>query len=789
MRKIKTLIPLFIFISIAIVFFYPFLFKGLIPFPGDIILGSYHPFKDVIWEGRKAGFPVKNFIINDVVKQLYPWRFLAISLLKKRQLPLWNPYQFTGTPLLAQIFTGVFYPLNIFFFIFDFNLTWGLLIFFQPILVSIFTYLFLRNLKISSLGSFVGGIIFAYSSFLMMRLEWSIVGHTAAWLPLVLLSIDKIFEKNKFRWFLLLTISLTLSILAGYLQVIIYIYVLSFFYFIFRFWQKRKLNWLQHRVFFVFLGFFLSLFLAGVQIIPLAEFLSLSARIGNVKAVMNFFLPWRHLIMFIAPDFFGNPATGNYWGNFNYTEFCGYVGIFSLFLVILTIFGWKNKEVKFWQGVILVSFIFVLPTPISKLFYESKIPLFSNLTPSRLIFLIDFSLAVLAAFGFDRLYKETDRKKLEILVSHTIYFLIKCYIIVILLFLAGFLFWFDWQKNVLVSVRNLILPSLLLGTNLFLVSFYLSFRQKRIRKIFLFILVAILVFDLFRHGRKYNSFIKSELIFPTTKTIEFLQSQREKEPFRFQNVDVELFPANLGVIYGIEAIDGYDPFFSRRFAQLAWVGNTLEVKNLETEFSRVIFLGNYTSPIFDALNTKYILSLRDLSSEKHLRLIMEEGKTRLYQNLQAGPRAFLADKIIVGKDEKNILELMLKRNLKKEVILEREIFLSSEEINEKIEKEEVQLRYPSVNKATINVSSNRKKLLVLMDSFYPGWKVFVDGNPQEILRVNYNFRGVIVPSGNHLVEFIYDPLSFRIGLYLSLGTFLMLLGGTIVILVFRKEWW
>jgi uncharacterized membrane protein YfhO len=66
-------------------------------------------------------------------------------------------------------------------------------------------------------------------------------------------------------------------------------------------------------------------------------------------------------------------------------------------------------------------------------------------------------------------------------------------------------------------------------------------------------------------------------------------------------------------------------------------------------------------------------------------------------------------------------------------------------------------------------------ILVLTDSYYPGWKVFVDGTQGKLLRANYFFRAVELPAGAHQVEFVYDPLSFKIGLIVSLltGVFLI----------------
>ena len=786
MFKTRSLWPaLFLIIATGILFF-PFLSRGLIPLPGDIVLGAYHPFKDVIWQGRVAGFPVKNFTIFDAIRQLYPWRWLAIEIIKDGSWPLWNSYQFTGTPLLAQIFTAVFYPLNFFFFIFNFKFAWGLLIFLQPILAGFFTYLFLRNLKLSQLAALMGATAFAFSSFLMMRLEWNIVGHTACWLPLALLAINKLKERIKLKWFFLFIFSLAFSFLGGYLQAVIYIYFLVFFYSFFRLWGERKRKIAIKAGLALGVGFVLSLFLVAIQTLPLLEVLRLSGRVNNPEAMVRFFLPWRHLIMFVAPDFFGNPATGNYWGASNYTEFCGYLGIGSLFLASLTLFGRQKREARFWQLIVLISFLFITSNPLTQFLLKIQLPVFSNLTPSRLIFPINFSLAILAALGVDWLERERSFSRLKKRLTLAVTVLVFAFVFIILIFLAGFLFWPRWQENALVSGRNLVLPFGLLLVNLFLISLFLRVRKKRWRQGVIFLFLVVLIFDLLRQAKKYNSFIEPQLIFPSTKTVKFLQ--RQEELFRFQKTDVELFPGNFQIAYGLEAIDGYDPFFSQRFARLASVGNGLGVENLGREFERDIFLGNHASPIFELLNTKYVLSLRDLSYQSHLKLIMEEGKTRLYENLRASPRAFLVDKVIVEPDEKQMLSLMLERGLSQEVILEKEISLSPE-VDPAVDEEVVNLYYPSANKAVVEVAAPKEKILVLADSFYPGWEVLIDQEPREILRVNYNLRGVKVPAGEHRVDFIYDPRSFKIGLVLSLATLVFLIGGGIRSYFFRKEWW
>lgn len=111
----------FLFILIVLVFFYPVIGSGKIPIPADTIVGMYNPWRDNIWNNYISGVPFKNSLITDPVRQQYVWRKLAVDEMRKGNMPLWNPYSFSGTPLLANFQSAVFYPLNIFFFHFFFQ--------------------------------------------------------------------------------------------------------------------------------------------------------------------------------------------------------------------------------------------------------------------------------------------------------------------------------------------------------------------------------------------------------------------------------------------------------------------------------------------------------------------------------------------------------------------------------------------------------------------------------------------------------------------------------------------
>ncbi|HYA93797.1 MAG TPA: YfhO family protein, partial [Thermodesulfobacteriota bacterium] len=87
--------------------------------------------------------------------------------------------------------------------------------------------------------------------------------------------------------------------------------------------------------------------------------------------------------------------------------------------------------------------------------------------------------------------------------------------------------------------------------------------------------------------------------------------------------------------------------------------------------------------------------------------------------------------------------------------------------------QKVQILSESNNRLDLRVSAVENSLLVLSDTHYPGWKAFVDGKETKIYRADYTFRAIPLSAGTHQVEFVYDPLSFKLG---ALFTFLGIVG-------------
>lgn len=120
---------------------------------------------------------------------------------------------------------------------------------------------------------------------------------------------------------------------------------------------------------------------------------------------------------------------------------------------------------------------------------------------------------------------------------------------------------------------------------------------------------------------------------------------------------------------------------------------------------------------------------------QQLKKVFESDEVEIFENPKAWPRAFLVE-------------------------------------GENMKPAEI-LSYES-SKITIKTKNNKSSILVLTDSIYPGWKVFVDGKIKTIQSYQNTFRSVKLSEGEHVVKFVFDPLSVKLGAIISMITAILL---------------
>ncbi len=755
--KIRLIFLSFIFILVSL-FFKDLLIKGNLPIPADTIVGLYHPFKDFYAKDYPRGIPFKNFLITDPIRQQYPWKKLTVDVEKRFELPLWNPYNFSGTPHLANFQSAVLSPFNLIFFILPFWLSWSILIFLQPLLAASFLFFYLDNLKLRKIASLFGAVAFAFSGFSIAWIQWGNILATAMWLPLIFLSSDKIFENlqnsnskslfSKIKWPLVFVLSTVFSFFSGHLQIFFYLAFVSLFYIFFKWFLNKKpiktlgLFVLLHISFFV---------LILVLLLPVLQFISLSAREADQASWMikGWFIPLQNILQFIVPDFFGNPATLNYFGIWNYGEFIGYVGIAALVFAFIAMFFKRDKTTFFFLTILILSLIFAFDNFISKIPFRLSIPFISTSQPTRLIFIIDFCLSILAAFGLDYFIKEKKLKKI-------LFILVFFFIIFLALwgFVLGGGFRLITPENLLVSKRNLIFPSILfLITSVLLVLYLFKDKLKIPKKAigyFPYLFIALLVFDLFRFGWKFLPFTKSEYLYPKTATINFLTKNTQN--YRVMETDSRILPPNFSIMYKIQSVDGYDPLYLQRYGELmAAIGRNKPDISTPFGFNRIITPQGYSSPIFSLLGVKYVLSVEELNTGGFNK-VFEEGSTKVYQSTTVLNRAFFIGKTIAAKDKQEAINLMFdnKFPLKFRAVVEGG---DSQSLSRDWSVGKSQITKYEENRVEISTDNKGEGFLILTDSYYPTWKATIDGKLTKIYLTDYNFRGILIPKGEHKIIF------------------------------------
>lgn len=411
----KRIYPLLLIVGLVLVFFWKVVFLGLVPIPGDFVVGVYYPWLDYKW-GYAVGVPVKNPILTDVVSFTYPMQTLAVDLMKAGQLPFWNSLILSGTPLLANFQSAPFSPTVFVYFLFDKLTAWSVQIILQHILAVAFTFILLRHWKVSKIGSIIGGIVFAFAGFNLIWSQWNGHALAASFIPLLLLFTDRWFEKGKFLDGVGVTVALTLQILSGYPQVVLYTIVAAGILWLVRSFlpagrQGVRRDWMAKTVFFSIFAIF-ALGISAFQVWPGAELLSLSQRGVEALPFEWAFLPWQKVITFFAPDYYGNHATQNYWGPQDYTSNTGFVGVVAFILASLALFSKRAKsEKKFLIVLLAASLILAFPTPVSIGLWRSGIFGLQAASAHRALVLWNLAIAAMAGFGVDYILESKSKFK------------------------------------------------------------------------------------------------------------------------------------------------------------------------------------------------------------------------------------------------------------------------------------------------------------------------------------------------------------------------------------------
>jgi len=738
-----------------------------------------------------------------------------VGMVKAGNLPLWNPYLFCGYSFLATLQVGFFYPLTILLYILPFHLAFNYYTILHYFLGALFMYYLMRHFALSRASSFLSGVVFAFSGYLISMANMNTTLTSVIWLPLILLFYDKSIRMEKGisgRYMLILGVLFALQFLGGEPTVI---YVSTLFLLIYGIIESRSFKAGFRNLGVLALSLLLSAFLCAIQLFPLAEVSRLSLRFFRTEYgfIASKSFPPRELINFIIPFGFGNLIKGSYarilMGDQHQPWLLStYFGVLPILFAFFSFLGFRRKTIFFW-GMMLFSLFLAFGrfTPVYGFFFRFLPGIGLIRYPVKYLFLAVFSLSVLCGFGYEKVQEIIggNKRGLEKLLA----------ILGLLFMVAGAVYlWANAnQTRIFLYFRNFYAPDLYpyfvgllyriinsdirsLG-NLVIILFaglslfYLNYKGIIKKGILNFFIVSLILIDLAGSNIGINPPGPYQIFEQSTPNIEILQKDKEKiyryfflPPMRDEKrLIFETWNENL---YHIK--DNLTPNWMAPY-QIACLRGRESIEPREVLLFFLPFIWDLPEKygeLLDMTNVKYIFALKPLKDPKLLLLRAKkigEGTGYLYKNLDCLPRAYFVKSAKVIMDRDKIIEEIGRNRFdpKEKVMLEEEIDYEWQP-SRKAERVEIVKYGP--NQVMIDTFSEQSRILFMSDAFYPGWKAFVDGNKAKIYRANYAFRAVHLDPGRHKVEFIYDPLSFKLGGAISLVSLVFLIGFS---LYYRKR--
>lgn len=779
MKRKEFIIVFLVCLFLVGLFFHKTIFSGLIPFPGDLLIAEYNPWKQYSIEGYVPGSYPNKAQYFDAIRQMYPWRAFATESLSHFSFPLWNPYNFAGSPLFANSQSAVLYPLSLFYLFFPQDVGWTILVVLQIALCFSFTYLYCRKIGITLLGSLLSAVSFSCCLFVAVFLEYNTIVQVILWMPLALYFIERVLKSHAFLNLFGLVASVSIPFFAGHLQVAFFAYFAICFYFLYRIATDNEIKKKMVQLLLLSPFLVLPLGLSGVQLIPTFELQAFSARVSHQAEFLLRALIFQphELIMYFSPDVFGNPAFRNFGLDTSYATRASYVGIIPLFFAFLAVWhSFKNLYVRFFVILFVLFFLLTVRTPFSEILYGLHIPFLSSSSPSNLLFLLSFSVSILAGFGVDAFLSLKKR------------FLLK----EIGIFLGIFILFVILAKTSLITTfdKNLLYSFGLLGICFVLV--IVGDFLKKYKQLVICFLILITALDLFYFFSKYNPFVPRELIFPNTKVTDFLvKNSGTSRSWGYGSGNID---ANIQSFFGFPSPNGYDPLYPKSYGEFIY--SSFEGKLLK-EFSNAtrtdanisregaIDKNSSRLRVLDLLGVKYITIKpkedAELSKSSRFELVFDSPEWRVYRNTLSLPRFFLASDYKIAKTQSQFNSIFFDKsfNPRETVILEKKPVNFSPSSGS--EPGEVSLSSYGSNKVELKTKAEDNTLLFLSDTYFPGWIASVDGKETQIYKANHAFRAVVLPSGVHDIVFEYKPQSFFFGIIVSIISGVFFLGYGVVV--------
>jgi hypothetical protein len=667
----------------------------------------------------------------DLARQVLPWIQFQVGEIQRGRVPLWDPYQLGGQPLLAQAQPGTAYPLNWILYSLPTRRGWvkaGTMHWYFVVihfLAVAFAYWLCRDQRLGRLPSTLGGVLFGLGGYLGV-IDWPQMMNGAVWAPLILMFVLRALRGERVlsnaAWG---GLCLGLSILSGHHQVPLYLGLMAAGLWIWGMVGAGRINFGLARA--VALFFVVTVLVSGLQSLPAWEYskhavrwVGLPGPVGHSEVIPytiheHYSLRPHLLFTLFIPGFEEGSSA--------------YTGSAAILLAILgAATAWSRSPVRIATAIAVGGGLFALGGDVvfHGVLYSLIPALDKARSPSMATVVLQLGLALMAAHCLEERSDAWQRRvqKAAVVFAAVVF---STWYAQALFKTAG---WRGDSRVVTGAVLVLLMAAVLRGWR----SGALQGASTHS------LLLAIVLVQLghggaANHAHRLNGFRELDALREDHKVAEAV---RKLPPGRvgWPNQDVHSF----GDWIGLDA----------------WDGSAASVTSNQ-------YVAGFTSTRFQELfGVRYMIAKQPRDGWVNpVGTIGEEW--RIYENPSAFPAAWTVHGVRkVSREEIRTVYSQAEWN-------PRQTALTWDPVTdvEVCSGDDVFLLRRVSNEVHLWAEMRCRGMVILSDTYYPGWKVTVDGHPARLDEVNGCMRGVVVPAGAHRIVMRYRPASFYLGAVMS----------------------
>ncbi len=779
--------------------FFPYLFGGMTMLPADLFDTMTAPFNT-----EYAPSQAQNHYVFDGLAQELPYKIETKKAFERGTLAYWNPHILGGYPEYAESLANNYDVFNI------------LLLWFSPVdvihwetvlellLAGIGMLLLLRFIGVDPLVNLIFASAYMLNSMFISSAHYRCPIASFCWIPFVVLMLLRYFYTSQKQNILYASLFLALTFLGGNFQTSVFAAFIVAIIILFYPSSNLKYKFFGRVGILSFVGI-VSFALSAIIWLPTLELLfqtifrggSLnSTNIYDAYTIKQRLLSLPLLIMFFFPEVLGNSQSYNL-RKIAGVDIINFNGAIAFLPALFALWGcyslWKNKTMRPFIIIALCGVLFPIATPLFSFVYH------------RFFIVSSFAFCVIGAVAFQSFIRNA-----IVRASFSAFFRwIK--VTLGILFAALALVWAYIALNyttVLSKFTQYVAPQVpgsafgsgneswmygripktlhyyssfspalwlpILGAIAIVIAIAYYQNNKITQRNLLLLLLVLTMMQLSVSARTWLPNIDTEKfpIYPKNPIVSFIQNDSSGSRFtvwRDASKDPYILASNASNIYGINDIHGYEVCSNRSMSLFHRFHNMSDSLDLR---------------LLGLANLKYVIIGKRQITTSNLKPVFSADSMTIYENLRCKPRAYFAFKTKVAATEIDAASELLRSDFDgSEAVFTKED--APNDLGEYSDgKNSIHFDRSENEEIRINTETQTKGILILTDTYYPGWKCSINGKPAPIYRVNHCMRGVIVDAGKSEIIFKFEPNIFMAGIGISSITALLLFGG---ILIFKKR--